>query len=155
MKGATQKRLRNLHNWFGVFFAPGLIFFALSGLLQTIGLHESGPSRQPAAAWIGLLASVHKEGEAAMPKAPSPNQHNPRATAVPSPEHGHGDGDGDDHDHGGGFAPFKVYVLLLSVSLIASTLTGIAVALANSAARRRTWTLLIAGCVVPMLLLVI
>jgi hypothetical protein len=151
MKGATQKRLRNLHNWFGIFFAPGVLFFALSGLLQTIGLHESGPSRQPAAAWIGLLASVHKEGEAALPKAPSPDQRNPRASAAPSRDHDHG----DDHDHGGGFAPFKVYVLLLSVSLIASTLTGVAVALANPAARRPTWVLLSVGCLVPLLLLII
>lgn len=56
------------------------------------------------------------------------------------------------HD-GGGFAPFKIYVLLLSVSLIASALTGITIALANAAARRRTWVLLASGCVVPLLLL--
>ena len=151
MKGATQKRLRNLHNWFGVFFAPGLIFFALSGMLQTLGLHESGPSRQPAAAWIGVFASVHKEGEAALPKARRPVQQQPGGVSAP-PEHAHG----HDHDHDrGGLAPFKFYVLLLSVSLIASAFTGVAVALANLAARRRTWSLLAAGCVVPLLLLLV
>ena len=45
MKARTQKRLRDLHNWLGVFFAPGILFFALSGVLQTFGLHESGPGR--------------------------------------------------------------------------------------------------------------
>jgi hypothetical protein len=146
MKGATQKRLRNLHNWFGLFFAPGLIFFALSGALQTLGLHESGPGRQPAAAWIGVLASVHQEGEAALPERHAPPVGQAKPAAKPAAEHDHDDG---------GLSAFKIYVLLLSVSLIASAGTGIAIALANPAARRRTLVLLALGCVVPVALLLV
>lgn len=146
MKGAAQKRLRELHNWFGVFFAPGLVFFALSGLLQTLGLHESGPSRQPIAAWVGVLASVHKEGEAALPKRRALPPAAPHSSAPPPAKH---------DDDRPGCPLFKVYALLLSVSLMASVITGIVVALANRAARRRTWTLLAAGCVVPVLLLLV
>ena len=145
MKAATQKRLRELHNWLGVFFAPGIIFFAFSGVLQTLGLHESGPERQPAAPFIGVLASVHKEGEAAMPKRRSPASAVPGKAAGPPPE----------HDHGGGFALFKIYALLLSTALIAAAAMGIAVALTSRLARRRTWALLAAGCVVPLVLLVV
>ena len=145
MKAAGQKRLRDLHNWLGMFFAPGIMFFAVSGIFQTLGLHESGPGRQPAAPFIGVLASVHKEGEAAVPaRRPSPRMV-PGKPAGPPPK----------HDDGGGFPLFKGYALLLSISLIASALTGISVAFTNRAGRRRTWTLLAAGCIVPVLLLTI
>lgn len=145
MKSATQRRLRDLHNWLGVFFAPGIIFFAFSGILQTLGLHESGPGRQPATPFIGVLASVHKEGEAALPKRRPPVPAVPAKLAGPSKE----------QENGSGFPLFKVYALLLSVALIASAVMGIAVALANRMARQRTWSLLAAGCIVPLVLLAI
>ena len=146
MKAHTQKRLRDLHNWLGVFFAPGIIFFALSGVLQTIGLHESGPGRAPAAAWIGLLANVHKEGEAALPKRRPPL---PAASGEPAVQlH-----KVEDKQESGGLRLFKAYVLLLSLALMASTTMGIVVAFANRAARRRTSMLLAAGCIVPLMLL--
>ena len=142
MKARTQKRLRDLHNWLGVFFAPGILFFALSGVLQTFGLHESGPGRAPAAAWIGLLANVHKEGEAALPRRrPAP----PARAGTPT-------GQRLEHEDGG-LPLFKAYVVLLSLALIASTGMGIAVAFTNRTARRRTSVLLAAGCLVPVLLL--
>lgn len=143
MKARSQKRLRDLHNWLGVFFAPGILFFAISGIFQTLGLHESGPGRQPAVPLIGVLASVHKEGEAALPKRRAPRPVLTAKLAGPPPKH-------DDHKT---FAPFKVYALLLSVSLIGSTVMGIAVALTNRVARRRTCALLVAGCIIPLLLL--
>ena len=143
MKPAVQRRLRDLHNWLGVFFAPGIIFFAFSGIFQTLGLHESGPGRQASAPFIGVLASVHKEGEAALPRRRPPPPTVPGKPAGPPPE----------HDHDGGFPLFKVYALLLSVALIASAAMGVAVALASRVARRRTWVLLAAGCVVPLVLL--
>lgn len=148
MKAHTQKRLRNLHNWLGVFFAPGIVFFALSGVLQTIGLHESGPGRAPAAAWIGLLANVHKEGEAELPRRRPPP---PAAPGKPS-------GLPREHEvkhESAGLPLFKAYVLLLSLALIGSTVMGIVIAFTNRLARRRTSVLLVAGCVVPLLLLAI
>lgn len=142
MKATSQKRLRDLHNWFGVFFTPGIVFFAFSGIFQTLGLHESGAARQPIAPWVGVLASIHKDGKAAMPgRRPPP----PAALVKPlRPK--------SKHDEDEGFPPFKVYVLVLSASLIASAIIGVVVALAGRAARR-TWALLAAGCIVPLVLL--
>lgn len=147
MKAQTQRRLRNLHNWFGVFFAPGILFFALTGSLQTLGLHEAEDGTRPAA-WIAAIANLHKHQalshgprRAPPPKAPAPESHH---------ETGH-----DDHDHDAPLTPLKIYVLLLSAVLLASTLVGISIALTNRAARWRTWTLLAAGTVVPVVLLLI
>jgi hypothetical protein len=142
MKAVSQKRLRNLHNWLGVFFAPGILLFAVSGIFQTLGLHENGPGRQPALPFIGLLASLHKEGEATLSKRRPPPAGAQIKPAGPSPE----------HDHDEGLSPFKIYALLLSASLTASTVMGVAIAITNRAARRRTGVLLAAGCVLPVLL---
>ena len=141
MKAQTQRRLRDLHNWFGVFFAPGILFFAFSGVLQTLSLHEKGPAGEPPPAWIGTLANVHKHQLVTMPprKAlPAPRSGKP---TPPPPELR-------------AFTPIKLFTVLLSLSLIASTLTGVWIALAQGGTRRRrTAALLVAGSVVPLLLL--
>ncbi len=56
------KAMRNIHLYLGVFFAPLLAFFLISGTWQTFGLHEaskSGEYKPPAI--IKSLSSVHKE----------------------------------------------------------------------------------------------
>ncbi len=37
MKPQTFQRLRSLHRWAGLFFAPLIILFAISGMLQVLG----------------------------------------------------------------------------------------------------------------------
>ena len=144
MKAQTQRSLRNIHNWFGVFFAPGILFFSFTGLLQTLGLHEAREGASPPA-WIATIANLHKDQVVS---------HGPRhappklAAAQPRPRR-------EDHDHDAPFAPLKLYVVLLSVALFASTLVGVTIALTNRAARRRTWLLLAAGTAVPIALMLI
>ncbi len=147
MKAQTQRSLRNLHNWFGVFFAPGILFFSFTGVLQTLGLHEADDGVRPPA-WIAAIASLHKHQVVSHgPRRPSP----PRpAVAEPPHEAGH-----DDHDHDAPLSPLKLYVVLLSAVLFASTLVGVVIALTNRAARRRTGALLAAGTLVPVLLLLV
>ena len=54
--------LRQIHLFLGCFFAPLLAFFAFTGILQALKLHEArkGESYQPPA-WIKSLALVHKD----------------------------------------------------------------------------------------------
>ena len=145
MKASTQRSLRDLHNWFGVFFAPGILFFAFTGTLQTLGLHERSDGASPPA-WIATIANLHKHQVAS---------HGPRRAPPPAvaaqPHHNAG----HDDDHDAPLSPLKLYVVLLSAVLFLSTLAGIAIALTNRAARRRTWALLAAGTLVPVLLLLL
>ncbi len=46
------KNLRSIHLYLGCFFAPMLLFFALSGIWQEFGL-------QRYASWIRYLSSIH------------------------------------------------------------------------------------------------
>ena len=67
------KAMRNVHLYLGVFFAPLLIFFLISGCWQTFGLHEAkkdGSYAPPAI--IKALSSVHKDQRWAMDHSKKP-----------------------------------------------------------------------------------
>lgn len=53
---------RSIHLHLGVFSAPMLLFFAITGGLQTFGLHEAsrGSSYAPPA-WLASMAQLHKK----------------------------------------------------------------------------------------------
>ncbi len=42
-RAAWLKQIRQLHLYLGTFFAPSIIFFALTGAIQLFGLHEGHP----------------------------------------------------------------------------------------------------------------
>lgn len=149
MRPNTLRLLRRYHHYLGLFFAPMILLFAISGALQTFRLQEAKGYGGTPPNWIVLLASVHKdqgpprERKAEKPK-PAPGAaeaQKPRAEASagaakrPSP------------------LPLKIFVVLLSIALSLSTITGIVIALASRAMRRISIILLVLGTVVPIVLL--
>lgn len=150
MKAQTMRSVRQYHRYFGIFFTPAIIFFALSGALQTLGLHESHDPAAPPIAWIEWMGSVHKDqrvpaaGEskgAAAHKSAAP--HAERREAKPPRESGPSP------------IPLKAFVLLLALGLITSSVLGAIVALNSPATRRTSLALLALGTVLPILLLYI
>lgn len=149
MKPNTLRLLRRYHHYLGLFFAPMILLFAVSGALQTFRLQEAKGYGGTPPNWIVWLASVHKdqgpprERKAEKPKAASEiaEAAKHRAEAAngaakrPSP------------------LPLKIFVLLLSIALSLSTITGIVIALASRAMRRLSILLLALGTVVPIVLL--
>jgi hypothetical protein len=150
MTPLTMRRLRQTHNYVGVFFAPAIIFFAFTGALQTFSLHENhggGPYKPPG--WIVAAASLHKDQRLPTPRrAPLPESHadHAPARAAPTPPSG---------PKPPSPLPLKIFVLLLAIGLMGSALAGIVIALMNKAARRTTVILLILGALVPPLLLLV
>ena len=149
MRPNTLRLLRRYHHYLGLFFAPMILLFAISGALQTVRLQEAKGYGGTPPNWIVWLASVHKdqgpprERKAEKPK-PAPGTaeaQKPRAEASagaakrPSP------------------LPLKIFVVLLSIALSLSTITGIVIALASRAMRRSSIILLVLGTVVPIVLL--
>jgi hypothetical protein len=70
------KAIRLTHHYIGVFFAPTILFFAITGGLQMFGLHETsrGSSYVPPAILVHL-SQLHKKGTLYLPArkaAPSP-----------------------------------------------------------------------------------
>lgn len=117
-------RIRQLHLYLGVFFAPLIIFFAFSGALQTFSLHESpkGSTSQPSA-WIVTLAEVHKD------------QRTVHAAGARSS------------------VALKWFIALMALGLIATSLLGISMAFKFNRDLRVIWGLLALGVILPLALL--
>lgn len=147
MKAQTQRRVRQYHLYLGVLFAPLLLLFSISGVVQTYRI----PDKPDAPAWIKWIAAIHKDQAAPHEKRAKP------AVAKVEGDHDH------DHDQGdkpaGGAPkrpdplPLKIFVTLMSLGLIASILLGLTVALTNRTTQRISIVLLVVGTVLPGVLL--
>jgi hypothetical protein len=97
MTSATSlKLIRLTHHYIGVFFAPTILFFAITGSLQMFGLHETsrGSSYVPPAILVHL-SQLHKKGSLSLPprkaapfapaKADGPKADAPKPDASKSP----------------------------------------------------------------------
>ena len=118
------KAMRNVHLYLGVFFAPLLVFFLISGSWQTFNLHEaskSGDYVPPAI--IKSLSQVHKDQrwvDGKMVQRPS--------------------------------MPFRCLIVLMVVGLLATTILGIIMAFKYTKAWV-VWSCLLMGIVIPCFLL--
>ena len=133
-------KLRLIHWYAGVFFAPTIIFFALSGVFQVFKLHESyretpGAEGGP----IAWMSQVHKEAALIPPKAAPAKA--PQREGRPPGEH---------HERS---SPFKWFAALMGVSLIGASLAGLWIAFNYPKRRRAFYTTLLAGLVIPIVLL--
>ncbi len=155
---ATLKFFRQFHRWIGLFIAPSLLFFAFSGALQTFSLHETtaGSSYKPPS-WIMTLAQIHKNQTDVVPvKKPKPAPDKPakadKPAETPAPAalaappvpvkpkwqmH----------------LPLKVFFLIVALGLFTSTLTGIYMAYRYGGSKVVVTLLLLAGVVLPLVLL--
>ena len=126
--------IRLAHYYAGVFFAPTILFFAFTGVMQVFGLHESyrqTPGAQGDA--IAWMSQIHKEAALIPPKA---------APAKASR-----------NDHAERSNPFKYFAALMGISLMGIALAGLWIAFKYPSRRRSFSVTLVAGIVIPMLLL--
>ena len=156
MKGSTNRQLRRLHQYLGLFFAPTLLLFSLSGALQTYRWQEPKGYGGSPPSWIVWMASVHKDQASPRPPraeaGPPAGEAKAKAPAGPSAKASTPKGEGKG---GGRRAGLMLFVGLFGLALFVSTLLGIAIALANARSRRTNLAILAAGVVVPLLLLYI
>ena len=166
------KFVRQLHLYLGVFTAPMLLFFAITGGLQTFGLHETtrGSSYTPPA-WLASMAQLHKKQTTVMPvrkarptevATPGSDLHGAdaataasRANAqtdmrVASPSSGSAENAGAKPKKN--LLPMKIFFGLVALSLLISTLTGLYMAWRYSRKPKLVGALLLGGILVPVLL---
>jgi hypothetical protein len=162
---AILKFLRKIHLYLGVFIAPALLFFAFTGALQTFSLHETtqGSSYKPPA-WIATLAQLHKKQTTVVPvrkqrpalpdipkttasridpssSSAGPTSVIPQTAKIP------------DASSPKSHLPMKIFFLLVSLGLSLSTLTGIYMAYKYSRSKLLISALLLAGAIMPLILL--
>jgi hypothetical protein len=150
--------VRKIHLYSGVFFAPALLFFAFTGLLQVYGLHQDNPRTgyQPPAL-IARLGALHKDQTFALPhRGGLPGG---GADGAKGPQ-GAAQGARQAAPQGGpprpsaGQALLKLFAAACAVTLGATTLLGLYMAYALN---RNPWLvngLLAAGLIVPLILIV-
>ena len=129
--------LRLVHYYAGVFFAPTIIFFALSGVFQVFKLHEAyreTPGAQGGP--IAWMSQVHKEA-ALIPPRPAPAKA-PAREGPPRAERS---------------SAFKWFAALMGISLIGASLAGLWIAFNYPKRRKSFFTTLLAGFVIPIVLL--
>ena len=123
MKPAFLRWLRRVHLYLGVFFAPLLLLFVLTGWLQTVS-----PDRRKGVAdddsWTSRLSRVHVE------------QYYPSKSA-----------------EGYSTKLFTGLVVVMSVALTATVLAGVVLAFQVLKARWAVWASLALGVLVPVLTL--
>jgi len=164
----SKQSLRQWHAYLGLFMAPSVLFFALTGAVQVFSLHEShGDYRPPAI--IEKLSSVHKDQVFAMgdhhgPPAPEGSAGKADVGATPpagaddqGDKHGddHGDkaGDHDDNKSGPATLLLKGFFLLVALCLALSSALGLWIGLTQLRQQRTAWSVVVAGALIPVVLL--
>jgi hypothetical protein len=147
----TMATIRQWHSYIGLFIAPSVLFFAMTGSLQIFSLHEAhGDYRPPAL--IERLASVHKD------QVLEPHHHN--APANPKAEPGAPPSDDapaagaqDDDKTAPATWLLKGFFLLVAICLAVSAALGLWIGLTQTRRKRVAWLLVIAGALIPVVLL--
>ena len=158
MTSATSlKSIRLAHHYTGVFFAPTILFFAITGCLQMFGLHETtrGSSYVPPSLLVHL-SQLHKEGTLYLPprkqapstpskadgqKADAPKADAPKAPApapaspVPNP------------------LPMKLFFATTALALVISTCTGLFMSWKYARRKAVAVGVLLAGIACPLITL--
>jgi hypothetical protein len=136
--------IRRWHSYIGLFIAPSVLFFALTGAAQIFNLHEAHGRYVPPAL-LEKLSSVHKDQVFAF------GDHHTAQPQSAAPEQAHEDEDRP--------APatllLKWFFLVVALGLTVSTAFGIWMGLTQIRARRLAWLLLVAGALIPAGLLIV
>lgn len=120
------RQLRRFHTYFGVFFAPLLIFFIGSGWYQLIDrdrLKDPGEAET----WVQKMRVIHTDQ--IYPKLGARKQGSPTA--------------------------FRVLTMVMSGAILVTTVLGIVLAIRSLRPRWLIWVMLGLGLFLPILLLVV
>ena len=131
---------RKTHLYVGLFISPAILFFAFTGAIQTLGLHEPAGSYTPSTI-LADLGQVHKHGgiTAPVPDAPAAGKAAKPVITLASKQKQH--------------LPMKIFFLIVALGLFTSTGTGIYMSYKYDRNKSLVTATLIAGVVIPFLLL--
>jgi uncharacterized iron-regulated membrane protein len=151
---ASLKSIRIMHRYLGLFFAPTILFFAITGGLQMFGLHETarGSSYVPPNILVHL-SQLHKKGTLYLPprkaappnlaksdgaKLDAPKLETPKPAQAAAPPNS---------------LPLKIFFFATALALAVSTCTGLIMGWKYARWKSVVLLTLAAGVVVPAILL--
>lgn len=144
--------LRSIHLYLGVFTAPMLLFFAVTGGLQVFSLHETtrGSSYAPPA-WLASAAQLHKKQTLVMPQRRRPPAQAGDDKAQSAPELRAREEPVRPAKQN--LLPMKVFFALVALGLLVSVLSGLYMAWRFTRRPGVFGAVFGAGILVPLLLL--
>ena len=149
------RRVRQWHLYLGTFFAPSIIFFALSGALQLFGLHEGHPGEtyQPPV-WVAKLGSIHKNQTLSERHGPPPGlageqRRPPEAAQAGVRQASDGRRRNENREESKSTFALKWFFLAMAIGLVFTTCLGIYMAFKYNRSRVVIWSLLLSGTVIP------
>jgi hypothetical protein len=151
---ASLKSIRIMHRYLGLFFAPTILLFAITGGLQMFGLHETarGSSYVPPQILVHL-SQLHKKGTFYLPprkavppnltksdgaKRDAPQLETPKPAQAAAPPNA---------------LPVKIFFAATALALAVSTCTGLIMGWKYARRKSAVLLTLAAGVVVPAILL--
>ena len=136
--------VRRWHSYIGLFIAPSVLFFALTGAVQIFNLHEAHGHYVPPAL-LEKLSSIHQDQVFAF----GDHHGGERPPGVHEDEHAH-----EDEDRPAlSTLLLKWFFLGVAVALAVSTAFGIWMGLTQIRAKGLAWLLLVVGALIPVGLL--
>jgi hypothetical protein len=152
---STLQLVRQLHLYLGVFIAPAVLFFAFTGALQSLNLHETTPGRSyKPAAWIVTLAQVHKKQTTVVPvRKPRPEASTKRDADAPSQSINPTPKAPVPEPARPNPLPMKLFFVLVAIGLVTSTFSGLFMSYQYNRSKLAIIGLFLAGILVPLLLL--
>jgi hypothetical protein len=139
--------LRDLHLYLAVFFAPSILFFALTGALQLFGLHESQGGGYAPPPVIEKLAQVHIH-QRYMAKPGRPRPAKPAQAAAPAAKTAPPKAKEKEPSTLG----VQIFFLGTALGLALASLLGLWIGLTQGRLRKVSMALAALGTVVPILL---
>jgi hypothetical protein len=144
--------IRRWHSYIGLFIAPSVLFFSLTGATQLFSLHEAHGKYQPPAI-VEKLSSVHKDQVFAFGNHHTAPDSVPEADKPPA-ETQSPPGAEDDGDKISTLL-LKGFFLLVALCLALSTGFGLWMGLTQLHTKKFGWLLVLAGSLIPVILLLI
>jgi hypothetical protein len=146
--------IRRWHSYMGLFIAPSVLFFSLTGAVQLFGLHEAHGDYQPFAI-VEKLSSVHKDqefafGHHAAPPAAEHGAGKPDMGTTPQPA-----ADEDSDKPNLSTLMLKVFFLVVALNLTGSATLGLWMGLTQTRSKKTAWLLVVAGTLIPVGLLLL
>lgn len=138
--------LRQIHLWLGVFFAPSILFFAITGGIQELKFHEAhtGYKPPPLVEKLGQV-HIHQKFELKPVRKPKPDAKPVGAPKSEAPK--------ADPTPPVSVTALRLFFTLTAIGLVATTVLGLWIGVVQSRQRLVPLLLLAAGAVIPVILL--
>jgi hypothetical protein len=148
----SSNRVRQWHAYIGLFIAPSVLFFAITGAIQLFNLHEAHGSYRPAVL-VQMLSAVHKDQVFEQPRERTPHSEDSESAVHSGGAEEHPSNEADEEKPT--TLALKWFFLLVGLGLTLSTSIGVWMGLTQVRRQAIGWSLLAAGAVIPTCLLAI